>query len=46
MATLAFGSVDGVEAALKAEGGTVLGDVPNFSNRDATLMFGNDVGHG
>ena len=46
MATLSFGSVEGIEAALKAEGAPVIGDVPNFSNRPATLMFGNDVGHG
>ena len=46
MATLAFGGVEGIEAALKAEGGPVIGDVPNFSNRPATLMVGDDVGHG
>ncbi|RYC33210.1 EthD family reductase [Lichenibacterium minor] len=46
MATLAFGSVEGIRAALKAEGGPIIGDVPNFSNKDAMLMFGDDVSHG
>ena len=46
MATLDFGSTDGIKAALEAEGGPVLADVPNFSNQAAVLMIGDAVGHG
>ncbi len=40
MATLDFGSVEGIKAALAAEGGPVIGDVVNFSNQKPVLMMG------
>ena len=46
VATLEFGSPDGFRSALTAEGGVVLGDVPNFTNTQPTIMIGDVVGHG
>ncbi|WP_165361350.1 EthD family reductase [Lichenibacterium ramalinae] len=44
MATLDFGSTEGIAAALAAEGGPVLADVPNFTDLRPTLMTGEVVG--
>ena len=46
MATLDFGSLESIRAALSAEGGPVLADVPNFSDQKPVLMMGDAVGHG
>ena len=46
IATLEFGTAAGFEAAIKAEGSTVLGDVPNFSNKDPVIVIGDVVGQG
>ncbi len=46
MATLDFATADGFKAAIAAEGKTVLGDVPNFSNRQPTTILGDVVGLG
>ncbi len=45
VATLEFGSADGFRAALAAEGGTVLGDVPNFTDTQPVIMIGEVLGH-
>ena len=45
MATLDFGTVEGIKAALAAEGGPVLADVANFSNQTPVLMMGEVQGH-
>ena len=44
MATLAFDHPDQFKAAIAAEGGVVLGDVPNFSNKEPVIMIGDIVG--
>ena len=45
-ATLEFGSAEGFAAALKAEGGPVVGDVPNFTTLKPQFLIGEAVGHG
>ncbi len=45
-ATLDFGSPEEFAAAVAAEGKDVLGDVPNFSNKDPVIMIGDVVGVG
>ncbi len=45
MATLEFDHADQFRAAIAAEGGVVLGDVPNFSNKEPVIMIGDIVGH-
>jgi len=42
--SLEFDTPDQVTEALKATGAKVLGDVPNFSNKDAILLIGDVVG--
>lgn len=42
--TLEFGTVEEFKKALEAEAGPVLGDVPNFSNKDPILIIGEIVG--
>ncbi len=44
VATLEFDHPDQFKAALAAEGGVVLGDVPNFSNKEPVIMIGDVVG--
>ena len=44
-ATLEFGSAEGLTAALKAEGGAVIGDVPNFTALNPQFLIGAVVGH-
>ncbi len=44
MATLEFDHPDQFKAAIAAEGGVVLGDVPNFSNKEPVIMIGDIVG--
>lgn len=46
VATLEFGTADQFKAAVAAEGKDVLGDVPNFSNKDPIIMIGDVVGAG
>ena len=45
-ATLEFGTADGFKAALAAEGGSVIGDVPNFTTLKPQFMIGEVLGHG
>ena len=45
-ATLEFGSPEGFKAALAAEGGPVIGDVPNFTTLKPEFLIGEVVGHG
>ncbi|MGI3899122.1 MAG: EthD family reductase [Janthinobacterium lividum] len=45
MATLDFGSLDGIKAALAAEAGPIMADVVNFSNQQPVLMMGEVQGH-
>ena len=45
-AVLEFGSAEGFAAALAAEGGTVIGDVPNFTDLKPQFLIGEVVGHG
>ncbi|WP_237476778.1 EthD family reductase [Lichenibacterium dinghuense] len=45
-ATLEFGSAEGFAAALRAEGGPVVGDVPNFTTLKPQFLIGESVGHG
>ena len=44
MATMEFDTADQFRAALAAEGSVVLGDVPNFSNKEPVIMIGDIVG--
>lgn len=46
MALLEFGTADGFRAAVAAEGETIFGDVPNFSNKPPQVMIGDVTGHG
>ena len=43
-ATLYFDTVDQFQEALKATAGKVLGDIPNFSNKDPIMLIGDVVG--
>ena len=44
IATMEFDREDQFRAALAAEGAVVLGDVPNFSNKEPVIMIGDIVG--
>ena len=44
IANLEFDAADQFRAAVAAEGGTVFGDVPNFSNKDPVVVIGDLVG--
>ena len=44
-ATLEFPTPEAFKAALAAEAKAVLGDVPNFSNKEPVIMIGEIVGH-
>ena len=46
IATLEFDNAGQFGAAIAAEGATVLGDVPNFSNKEPVIMIGEVVGKG
>ena len=46
MATLEFDRADQFGAAIAAEGASVMGDVPNFSNKEPVIMIGEVVGKG
>ena len=46
IATLEFDNADQFRAAIAAEGAAVLGDVPNFSNKEPVIMIGEVVGKG
>ncbi len=46
LATLEFGSPEQFTAAIAAEGAVVMGDVPNFSNKDPLILIGDVVGTG
>ena len=41
--SLEFDTTEHFQEALKAKGEKVLGDVPNFSNKDPVLMVGDEV---
>ena len=45
-ATLDFGSAEGLEAAVAAEGAAVFGDVPDVSDRDPQVLIGDVMGDG
>ena len=44
IANLEFDTADQFRAAVAAEGGTVFGDVPNFSNKDPVVVIADRVG--
>ena len=44
VATLEFPTPEAFKAALAAEAKSILGDVPNFSNKDPIIMIGEVVG--
>ena len=44
IANLEFETADQFRAAVAAEGGTVFGDVPNFSNKDPVVVIGDLAG--
>jgi uncharacterized protein (TIGR02118 family) len=44
-ATLEFGSAEEFKAALAAEGGPVIGDVPNFTTLKPPFLIGEVLGH-
>jgi uncharacterized protein (TIGR02118 family) len=44
-ATLEFDSADAFKAALAAEGGPVIGDVPNFTALKPQFLIGEVLGH-
>lgn len=43
-ATLMFRNQEGFQSALQAEAGPVLGDIPNFSDKEPVLIVGDVVG--